>query len=762
MDLLPDHRAYLNDHAVTDAVIASTGVRSEDNEIVFPWRDGELVTEQRRPWPGQSGQYYWEEGKDLHFWNLRDAGPQSPILLIEGTKQSLATLGYAPPQYSVMGMAGCEGWNKCDLSRFADRTVVLGLDADAGSNLSVYEAGDLFRQEVEFYGTSVKYLWLPARGSKGMDDVLATKPDAMRGRFIDFLVERAQPKPAERRPTTRKGARLETVLPDTGDRPGVAVNIDRKQVIDQITGAMKERLDGSELFSYGDVLTKVAGHRTKPLDRDSFHALLADTVACYHYTEATDKKAAVFLPAWPDPQTIGSVMSKAGEFSPLRAVVRCPFVRADGSVCTEAGYDRESATVLVPGTLDVQVPDEPSQDDARRAADYLMTEWLGDFPFATPADRANGLGLMLTPFIRGLVPLVPLAVVNGLEAGVGKNLFADCLAILATGEAAMPLPWVGTDDEMRKQLTSSFASGAPLFIFDEAHVVEGTQMSRALTSLTYADRILGVSRIAEFPNTATWVSLGNQVQVNGDMSRRVYHIALRPVGTTLSDRDAKAYRHEDLKEWTTDNRATLVSAALTVIRAWVVAGRPRWSRGASLGSFEPWDRMMSSVLAFAGLPEFLTDLKERRSESDFEAAYWEAHVSWLAETFGDREFTTREVQAEAMRNPSAFEAPPRMDDVTGKGFTRDLGRAYSRHQDRRYGKGQLTKAGMGHRSTIRWAIQTSQAPSGRDGGNGGNSSTPVYRKNSSAVRDVISHVEGVEGSPPSPPSLQTIKNPFED
>jgi hypothetical protein len=716
-DLAPEHMQYLTDHAITPTVIEQFGIRSDANDIVFPWTDGELRTEQRRPWPGSGGQYFWEKDKDLHFWNLRDAGPDSPILLIEGTKQSLATVSYAPERYSVLGMAGCEGWNKCDLSRFEGRTVYFGLDADAGSNLSVYEAGDMFRQETEFYQTEVHYLWLPARGSQGMDDVLAKKPDAMRGRFLDFLVERAQPKPAERKPTTRKGAKLETILPDTGDRTGVAINIDRKDVIDQLTGSLKERLNGVSLFNYGEVLTKVVGHETKPLDRDSFHALLAEAVACFHYTEATDKRPAVFQPAWPDTQTVGAVMSKASEFSGLKRIVRVPFFRPDGTVCSTGGYDKETSTILVPGKLDPSVPSDPSQEAAQLAARYLMEEWLGDFPMATTADRANALALVLTPFIRGLVPLVPLAIINGLEAGVGKNLLADCISLLATGDAAMPLPWVANDEEMRKQITSSFASGREMFIFDEAHVVEGAQMARALTSLTYADRILGASRIAEFPNQATWVSLGNQVHVNGDMSRRVYFIALRPVGTTLSDRDSQQYRHPDIKEWTSENRDTLVSAALTVVRAWFAAGKPSWSRGASLGSFEPWDRMMSSVTAFAGYPDFLTDVKERRSESDFDQAYWEAHFEWLSDVFGTDEFTARMVREAALKDPVGFEAPPKLDDPAGKEYARMLGKAYSRQKDRRYGKFQFVRAGIGHRSVVQWAIRTTES-GGMDGSEG--------------------------------------------
>ncbi len=59
-------------------------------------------------------------------------------------------------------------------------------------------------------------------------------------------------------------------------------------------------------------------------------------------------------------------------------------------------------------------------------------------PLAGEADRANLLGLIVTPFIRGLVPLVPLAVVDGLQPGVGKNLLAECISLLITGRQRRP------------------------------------------------------------------------------------------------------------------------------------------------------------------------------------------------------------------------------------------------------------------------------------------------------------------------------------
>lgn len=734
MALDDTHRQYLLDHAITPETLETTGVYSEGEEIVFPWRDGETVTLQRRPWPGNSGQYFWEKGKDLHFWDLRDAGPGSPVLVIEGTKQSLAAVSHAGPSWSVMGMAGCEGWGRCDLSRFEGRDVYIGLDADAGENLSVWEAGDLFRQELEFYQVrTVRFLHLPARGTQGLDDVLAKRPEAKRAALLEHLAQRSQSKPAERKPTVRKGVKLETILPDTGGRPGVAVNLDRLDVVNQITGHLLEAHDGKTLFNFGGAITKVVGHETRPFDRDSFNAALVETMACFHYVEASGNKPAVFTPTWPDPQTVGAVMSRAERFSSLRRVVRVPFLRPDGTVCYTQGYDRETATVLVSeGLDDVAVPDEPTQEETRAAAKFLMEEWLGDLPFKGDADRANALAMVLTPFLRGVVPLSPLGIVSGLQMGVGKNLLADCISLLATGSPADPLPYVQDDDEMRKMITSAFQSGAEMFIFDEAHEIQGAQLARAITSLTYADRILGATRIAKYPNSITWMSLGNQVKVNGDLSRRVFFVCLHPTGRNVHDREASAFRHPDLKAWTAANRPALVAAALTVLRGWYAAGSPAHSRGATMGSFEPWDRILSGVLAYAGHPAFLTDLRERRSETDYSTSYWNAHVAWLRQTFGADPFTAAKVQRTALQNPGRCELPPGLENPAADGWTRALGRAYGSRQDRDHEGLRLIKVGTGHGSTVKWGIVTDTDNEGgigtSDGGDGGSGgSTPSLR-----------------------------------
>jgi hypothetical protein len=759
------HRQYLRSYAITDERIELSGAYSNGNRLVFPWRDGDQTTEQFKENPERKGgKYIWEKGEPQHLWCHRDAGPESPVLLVEGTKQSLAAACWTPLEYSVYGMSGCEGAARVNLRRFGGRKIVVVLDADSAENLNVYEAGAALANRLHDRGATVLFLQLNARGSDGLDDVLARDWDEdERAGYMTRKIAEATPKPAPRKPTARKQRSSDAItLPDTGGREGVAVNQDRGEVIDKITTALVERAGGRSLFNYGKVITKVQGSSTKPLPEGDFLKMLTEHVACYHYKAPTSSSPAVFDPAWPDGQTVKAVMSEssATAFPELERVVRTPFLREDGTICVQDGYDADTKTVLVTGGLDVtEVTGSPSPEGIRLAVKFLMEEWLGDFPFETPADRANVLAAVLTPFIRGLVPLAPLCVVSGTGPGVGKNLLADNISVLVTGEAATPLPYVQDEDETRKQLTATFRTGSEMFIFDEAHQIAGANLARALTGRTWSDRVLGSSTMVEYPNKVTWMALGNQTQVMGDLYRRVYFVHIG--GDERShDREGHEYRHQDLTGWARENRPKLVMAVLTLLRGWVAAGRPGHSRGATMGSFEAWDRMLSGICAFAGYPEFLTDAKERRSESDLFGSYWAAHMEWLASKFSGRTFTTAEVRAAAVTNPDTYEAPMGLDDASDKGYARKLGQHYAQVKGRFFGGFKLIKAGMGHKSTSKWQIVASTG--GMEGTEGTPTPTRDVRKHLVCAEGCVNtclHVQAGGRGIPSVPAVPSIEPP---
>lgn len=773
-ELLPEHRQYLNEHAIPDPVIDAAGIHSLGNEIVFPWRDSDTVTLQRRPWPGKAGEYYWEAGTPLHFWVHRDPSPDAVVLLVEGTKQSLAAHAWAPPEYAVYGMVGCEGAARVRLKRFKGRKVIVVNDADAAHNLHVWNAAVALKEKFAYHTEDVSFTWLGRRGTTGLDDVLAGEFDEDdRADFLTHLINKAKPQPAQKTPTTRGKGNPDAGKnepPDTGGRAGVVTDGDRGHAIQKITESLVERAGGTTLFNYGGVITRVDGHVATPLARGDFLRTLPDHVACFKYKPATQFAPAIYDPTWPDPQTVDALMSNtnARAFPELRRVVRAPFLRPDWSVCTATGYDPETRSLLAPGELEVlEVAESPSPEGVRKAVSFLMDEWLGDFSFATEADRANVLAAVLTPFVRGLVPLVPLCVVTGTGPGVGKGLLAECISTVVTGEALIPRQWPSDEDEVRKQLTATFRTGADLFIFDEAHEIRGASLARALTGATWSDRLLGASLMVEYPNQVTWMALGNNVQVQGDLYRRVYFVALEGSEGT-HDREASAFRHPDLKQWTADNRSLLIAAALTVVRGWIAEGSPAHSRGATMGSFEAWDRMLSGVCAYAGYPQFLTDVKERRSESDIFGSTWSAHLEWLYGGNGGNPFTASDLVERARKDTAlgTYEAPIGLEDPDEKGYARKLGQHYSKIKDRWFEGYRLVKVGLGHRSTVRWAVQCNiQQPDleGTEGSGGITFSPRVARNNSSASeRDATLRVKGPEDSTPPDPSNPSVHptNPF--
>jgi hypothetical protein len=745
--LTPEHRAYLNDAAITDTVLDDLGImsaRAPDGTVLgiaFPWVDlsGRRVVTmkpdhprmERRPGkPDRPVKYEWppkrdDEDHNLILWVTRDAGPDSPVLVVEGHKQSLAAASYAPDGYTVLGMNGCRGWTGCDLSWAYDRRVVVFLDSDAARNRAVFDAGTNLREALELEGAEfVQFARVPGMGTEGLDDHLAKLPLERRTERMAKLIDRAKAKPADRAPTGR-GSRDDDPddggstggptgpPPDPSGRPTVIVNADRHLVLNQLTDALVARWDATRLFCYGGALAKVDGASTVPLSPGMLLDIVSETAATYSVNAKGEAN-----PEWPDSKTMSALFSRASRFSPLERVVQTPFVRPDGTVCSDPGYDVPTATfaALRDDVVGLTVPESPTPADVQAAVALLLDDWLGDMPWRTQASRAGALALILTPFIRGLVPLVPQAVVSAKQMGSGKNLLGDCLSILWTGQAMDPLPYNDTDEETRKTITSVFRGGSEVVCFDEAHEVGSKALARAITAVNYSDRVLGVSEMCKYPNRVTWMSLGNGVVVNGDMGRRVHFIELWPAVANPQDRDPDEFRHSDLREWTEQNRAALVRAALVLVRAWFAAGCPRGVRKEAMGSFEAWDRMISGILALAGVEGFLAELKAKRSESDHTGSGWEAHLAWLWDTFGLQEFQTKAVKAAALATPdvdSFAGAPPDgtkpgLYDPLAKDFTRELGSRYNRINERVYGGYQLVKTGESHGHVAKWSIRRVQ------------------------------------------------------
>lgn len=144
-----------------------------------------------------------------------------PILLVEGTKQSLAAAAAVYGDCSdpdllgggvtVLGMHGCWGWSTGGIpdpglvKLCAGREVAVALDADAGTNSRVYSAGIDLQDALRGVAKAVEFLWLPGRGKEGLDDLLAAMPEGDRRQALSAWYGARQPKPARKKPSDKTG-----------------------------------------------------------------------------------------------------------------------------------------------------------------------------------------------------------------------------------------------------------------------------------------------------------------------------------------------------------------------------------------------------------------------------------------------------------------------------------------------------------------------------------------------------------------------------
>ena len=153
------------------------------------------------------------------------------------------------------------------------------------------------------------------------------------------------------------------------------------------------------------------------------------------------------------------------------------------------------------------------------ARDFLLTTFLGDFPWVSAADKANYLGLLVTPILRSyLRTLIPFGVVTSTMPGSGKTILTCGLGMLY-GQRV--LTWTHNDEELRKAITSVLADPVGTIIFDnlaEGTAIDSPVLARLITDRTWADRILGKNVTAAFANDRVWTATGNNLRVGGDIA----------------------------------------------------------------------------------------------------------------------------------------------------------------------------------------------------------------------------------------------------
>jgi hypothetical protein len=375
------------------------------------------------------------------------------------------------------------------------------------------------------------------------------------------------------------------------------------------------------------------------------------------------------------------------DLPPLDGIATTPYLDPGGNLIAEDGYNPGTRLLLQSGGFKIPaVAAVPSEEDVAQAAKLLTVDWLGDFPFASDADKANVIALPLTMTGRMFFALAPLFVFDASTAGAGKGLLATTISLIATGEPPQVMELPADGEEQRKKITSALLAGHELIMWDESHVIAGRTLAAILTAEKYSDRLLGGNKLISVTNRFTQVALGNNVEVWGDMKRRI--VPARLVPDTEHPEHRTDFRHPDLERWARDHRGELLAAVLTIWRNWIAKGRPEAPAG--MGSFERWSRTVGGALQAAGIGGFRSNTASWLSDSDDDDG-WGDHLAQLRDRFGEEWFTVADVAAAIDAVIAPMKRPPVKRDAD-KTMAQQLAYSYRKIRERWHGDLRLVRS----------------------------------------------------------------------
>lgn len=341
-------------------------------------------------------------------------------------------------------------------------------------------------------------------------------------------------------------------------------------------------------------------------------------------------------------------------FPTLDMVTPAPVLLPSGAA-TETIFSE--GVLFVPQKRDLYkpVPENPTKEDAI-AAMKLFAEVFQGFPFVDPYSDAEPLAtasysvvlsavltLIARPYLRfGPTPL------HGFTAHMqrsGKSKLAKAATAAALGHTPTMIHYRDEEEFSKHLLPLMRASDRAIAIDNIEHPLESSKLCTLLTECVLRDRVLGESLDLTLRNTSVFFVTGNNLMIAGDLSVR----AIR------CDIDAQMERPEERKfdfdpvQQALDLHPELNRAALTALRAFILAGKPWELKRELYGGFESWDSLISGCLVWLGF----RDPYETRSRVVADDPNREADLTLLEALevdFGYEPFTVAEIGNRELRS----------------------------------------------------------------------------------------------------------------
>jgi hypothetical protein len=324
------------------------------------------------------------------------------------------------------------------------------------------------------------------------------------------------------------------------------------------------------------------------------------------------------------------------KFSELRGVIAAPTLDWNGRAIEKPGYDEDSQLLLDFKEGDFPpIPEKPTKEDAVKALEKLNKPLRG-FPFEDETDeiktsqsRSVLLSAILGGVVRPSLRTMPLHGVDSNMPGTGKGKAVSVVGIIATGTRPVAISQGKDSEEDEKRLSALLYEGDPVILIDNCErPITGDFLCSMLVEEVVQARILGLSKVRKLPCTSLVMVTGNNLIFAADTVRRVVKCRLN----ANMEKPAEREFDFDVLQEVRDNRADLVIAALTILRAYKLAGKPVKLR--PMGSFEDYD-WVRGALVWLGCDDPATSQEKLYDDDPMKNDLLEVLTAWTR-AFGNK------------------------------------------------------------------------------------------------------------------------------
>jgi hypothetical protein len=643
------------------------------------------------------------------------ADPAVPLLITEGVRKADAAVSIGFCCVALLGVWNWRGVNETggktalpdwEVIALNNRFVYIAFDSDVMQKREVDAALNRLKGFLESRGACVKLVYLPAgdHGEKrGLDDFIARalaagrSAEQVRAAFLALATDQLHKPP--------QGA---TDRPEIRIAPG---NI--PQMVDLAEDVLVRAAVGLRVFERGGEIVRVVALAQEKcgdgLRRPSGTVQLAPVTAIglqeiferlISWTKLQGEE--VKLADCP-PRVAQTYLDRVGiwRLPALMGVIQSPILRSDGSILSTPGYDERTGLFLHTEDDWPAVPEKPTKPDAEAALRELIGPFA-EFPFVDEAARSVLLAAIMTALQRRLLESAPLFGFDAPGQRSGKSLLAESVGMIATGRRPPSTGVARSDEELRKAITSALREGPLMVNLDNITRPLGSpDLARAITQSEYSDRLLGVNRMLRARSNLLWTATGNNLSFTGDLPSR--SLVCR-IDAGVENPEERVFKIPDLPAHLLAHRKQLAIAALTVLRAYDMAGRPR-QKVLAWGGFDQWSREIREPLVWLDLAD-PCKTRERIIVNDPGRDEALGLLTALHDAFHQRTLTAAEIIAEAgpaLKQLLLLVAADRNNhDVID---SRRLGIWCRTNEDRVFGGLKLSRMGSLHRA-VTWGVSS--------------------------------------------------------